>query len=517
MRRPPTALILVAAVPALLVILPIAITLGDAIEAGTTRMFALLWRPLVGDLLVNTVLLTLASVIACVAIGTTAAILVERTDLPARPVWAVLATAPLAVPAFVASYAWVSISPALEGFGGALVVTVFAYAPLVYLPVAASLRGLDPALEDAARTLGDSPMRCLRRVVLPQLRPAILGGALLVALNILVEFGAFALMRFRTFTTEIYAAYRSGFDGAEAAAMAIVLLLFCLACLAAESRFRRLAHYARIGRGTQRRATPYPLGRWKAVAVAGFFVLASLSLGVPILTVLFWLAQHGSAAITPEEASPLALLNASLSTIGLGLGAALLTLVLALPLAVLSTRWRRFRLTAPLERGAWLAQGVPGIVIALALITATVQAVPALYQSTLLLLIAYAILFMPFALVGMRTALLQSDRRLEDAAKSLGAGSMRVLWRITVPLAAPGFGAAAALVFIAVSTELTATLLLAPIGTETLATRIWGDTSTLAFAAAAPYAAVLITLSMGASWLLARRFGLAALHGNGGH
>jgi iron(III) transport system permease protein len=202
MRRPPTALILVAAVPALLVILPIAITLGDAIEAGTTRMFALLWRPLVGDLLVNTVLLTLASVIACVAIGTTAAILVERTDLPARPVWAVLATAPLAVPAFVASYAWVSISPALEGFGGALVVTVFAYAPLVYLPVAASLRGLDPALEDAARTLGDSPMRCLRRVVLPQLRPAILGGALLVALNILVEFGAFALMRFRTFTTE---------------------------------------------------------------------------------------------------------------------------------------------------------------------------------------------------------------------------------------------------------------------------------------------------------------------------
>jgi iron(III) transport system permease protein len=235
------------------------------------------------------------------------------------------------------------------------------------------------------------------------------------------------------------------------------------------------------------------------------------------LTVLFWLAQHGSAAITPEEASPLALLNASLSTIGLGLGAALLTLVLALPLAVLSTRWRRFRLTAPLERGAWLAQGVPGIVIALALITATVQAVPALYQSTLLLLIAYAILFMPFALVGMRTALLQSDRRLEDAAKSLGAGSMRVLWRITVPLAAPGFGAAAALVFIAVSTELTATLLLAPIGTETLATRIWGDTSTLAFAAAAPYAAVLITLSMGASWLLARRFGLAALHGNGGH
>jgi iron(III) transport system permease protein len=514
--RPPLGLILIGAVPALLVMLPIGITLVDAVSAGAARMLALLWRPLVGDLLINTVSLTVAAALLCAVIGTTVAILVERTDVPARPVWAVLATAPLAVPAFVASYAWVSISPALEGFAGALVVTVFAYTPLVYLPVAAALRGLDPALEDAARALGDGPLRCLRRVVLPQLRPAILGGAVLVALNVLVEFGAFALMRFRTFTTEIYAAYRSGFDGAEAAALAMILLGFCLACLGAEAWLRRPAHYARIGKGARRRATPYALGRWTVPVAAGLVLLSALALGVPIGTVLFWLTQHGSAAITPEEASPIARLNASLSTVGLGLGAALLTLGLALPLAVLSTRWRGFGLTAPLERGAWLAQGVPGIVIALALITATVQTVPVLYQSTLLLLFAYAILFMPFALVGMRTALLQSDRRVEEAARSLGAGWAAVLWRVILPLAAPGFGAAAALVFIAVSTELTATLLLAPIGTETLATRIWGDTSTLAFAAAAPYAAVLIALSMGASWLLARRFGLTALHAQAG-
>ncbi|MDD2877560.1 MAG: iron ABC transporter permease [Acidiphilium sp.] len=509
-QHPPIALLLIGAVPAALVLLPIGITLADAVAAGAARIFALVWRPLVGDLLINTMTLTIAAALCCVTLGTIAAFLVERTDLPGRSVWAVLATAPLAVPAFVASYAWVSLSPDLEGFGGALVVTVFAYTPLVYLPVAAALRGLDPALEDAARALGDTSARCIRRVILPQLRPAMLGGALLVALNILVEFGAFALMRFRTFTTEIYAAYRSGFDGAEAAALAMILLLFCLACLAGESLLRRRSHYARIGKGTQRRASPYPLGRWRVPAALGFALLAALSLGVPILTVLYWLTQHGSAAITPEDASPLKLLMATLSTVELGLGGAVLTLGLALPLAILSTNWPRFALTAPLERGAWLAQGVPGIVIALALITATVRLMPDLYQSTLLLLVAYAILFMPFALVGIRTALLQSDRRLEDAARSLGSGWGQVLWRITVPLAAPGFGAAAALVFIAVSTELTATLLLAPIGTTTLTVRIWGDTSTLAFAAAAPYAAVLITLSMGASWLLARRFGVRA-------
>jgi iron(III) transport system permease protein len=140
----------------------------------------------------------------------------------------------------------------------------------------------------------------------------------------------------------------------------------------------------------------------------------------------------------------------------------------------------------------------------------TIGALPALYQSTALLLIAYAVLFMPYALVGIRAALAQAERRLEEAGRSLGVGWVGVLLRITLPLAAPGFGAAAALVFIAVTTELPATLLLAPIGTETLAIRVWGDTSTVAFAAAAPYAAILLALSMTASFVLARRFGLGA-------
>jgi iron(III) transport system permease protein len=124
------------------------------------------------------------------------------------------------------------------------------------------------------RALGDTPWRCVRRVVLPLLRPAMLGGALLVTLNILVEFGAFALMR-------------------------------------------RPVHYARIGRGAQRRGVPYALGVWQLPAVVGFAALAGPSLGVPILTVLYWLTRHGAAAITPAEASPLALLTAAISTIEL--------------------------------------------------------------------------------------------------------------------------------------------------------------------------------------------------------
>src|SRR5271154_5739303 len=151
----------------------------------------------------------------CAFIGAAAAWFVERTDLPGRKVWGVLAVAPLAVPPFISSYAWVSLSNSLQDFAGALVVITCAYYPLVYLPVAAALRGLDPVLEETARSLGQTTWGCFFRVVLPQLRPALYGGMLLVALKTLSEFGAFALLRFQTFTTELFAQFRTGFDGPD--------------------------------------------------------------------------------------------------------------------------------------------------------------------------------------------------------------------------------------------------------------------------------------------------------------
>ncbi len=123
------------------------------------------------------------------------------------------------------------------------------------------------------------------------------------------------------------------------------------------------------------------------------------------------------------------------------------------------------------------------------------------------MLVAYAILFLPLAVVGVRATLAQMPRNLEEVGRSLGLSRARVLRRIVLPLAAPGIGAGAAIVFVSIVTELTATLLLAPIGTTTLATEMWADTSTLAFAAAAPYAAAMAALSLLSTWLLAGRYG----------
>ncbi len=506
---PPHSLVAVSALAAALVVLPLAETVLRAARVPLAEAQSLLLRPLVGELLVNTVSLAVAATAISAVLGTGCAWFVERTRLPGRRVWAVLAAVPLAVPPFISSYAWVSLSPALQDFTGALLVVSCSYYPLVYLPVAASLRGMDPALEETARSLGRGAWGSFFSVVLPQLRPALLGGMLLVALHMLTEFGAFALLRFRTFTTALFVEYRTGFNGPAASLIAVTLLLLCLLCVVAELKVRGTASYARIGRGARRPATPHNLGWTQGPVLAGFAILVTATLGVPLGMILYWLTQHGSAAISPADVSVSRLLAATLSSVWLGLAGAALTVVLALPLGILASRYEGWVVTL-LERTAYVAQGVPGIVVALALIALTIHGLQPLYQSAVLLLGAYAILFLPLALVSVRAALMQAQRALEDSARSLGLGGMEVARRVLLPIALPGLGAAAALVFVSIVTELTATLLLAPIGTETLATQVWADSHDLAFAAAAPYAALMVVLSLVSTWLLARRFGRTA-------
>ena len=509
---PSPVLLAAAFLPVLLVLVPLGVTVVKAFNLGAEEAARLLFRPLVGELLLHTLAIAVAAAATSALIGTAAAWFVERTHLPGRRVWAVLAAVPLAVPAFITSYAWVSLSASLQDFAGALLVVTSAYYPLVYLPVAAALRGMDPAVEETARSLGCSPAASFFRVVLPQLRPALFGGMLLVTLDVLAEFGAFSLLRFRTFTTQIYAEYRTGFNGAGASLLSAVLIFLCLICLVAELKVRGGARYGRLGRGTRRTIARHELGGAKLPVLAGFLLLIALTLGLPLGMILFWLTQHGGAASTPVAPAPLLLLAATAHSLGLGLAGAALTTLIALPLGFLATR-HRGPLVTFLERAAYLAQGVPGIVIALAIVSLTVHALRPLYQTTALLLFAYAILFLPLALVSVRSALIQAQPNLEDAGRALGLGRLAVIHRVVLPLAAPGLGAAGAMVFISVVTELTTTLLLAPIGTRTLATQVWADTSTLAFAAAAPFAGLLVLISLASSWLLASFFGRSGLLG----
>jgi iron(III) transport system permease protein len=494
----PPLLLVAATAVALLALIPLGFVVVYTVVIGADEAWSLLVRPRVGELLFNTTRLVLGGMALSTVIGTAAAWLVERTQLPARRLWHVLLAAPLAVPAFVNSFGWVSLTPKVEGYAGALVIVTMSYYPLVYLPVAAMLRGLDPALEETAYSLGLGPWRTFTRVVLPQLRPGMLGGALLVGIHLLAEFGALQMLRFPTFTTAIYDQYRSSFNGPAANMIASVLVLCCLLLLLGELRLRGHHRYARLGQGAARPAGRRPLGRLTPVALLGLALLVVLALGVPIGSLVHWLVIGSSTAFPIGS-----LVSTTATSLGLGLVAALVTTALAVPVAWLAVR-HRSPVSTTLERSTYFANALPGIVVALALVTVSIHYVQPVYQTTALLVTAYSIMFLPRAMVTVRAALAQAPPLFDDVSHSLGNGPIATLRRVTLPLIAPGLGAGAALVFLAVVTELTATLLLAPIGTATLATQFWSNTASVAYGAAAPYGALMVLLSAPATYLLSR-------------
>jgi iron(III) transport system permease protein len=482
----------------LLALIPLFFVAGYTVSIGWAEASRLVLRARVGMLLEHTAALVAGSVLLSITIGTGAAWLVERTSLPGRRVWHLLLAAPLAVPAFVNSYGWVSLTHAVEGYAGALLIVTLSYYPLVYLPVAAALRGLDPGLEETSRSLGLGPWSSFVRVVVPQLRPAILGGALLVGLHLLAEFGALQMLRFPTFTTAIYDQYRSSFNGPAANMLAGVLVLCCLVLLLGELRLRGHRRYARVGGGTARHAEPRRLGRLTVPALLAVLLVVVLALGVPLGSLLHWLLVGSSTAF------PVGTLVATAGTsIGLGAVAAVVTTALAVPVAWLAVR-HRSAVSTLLERSTYFGNALPGIVVALALVSVSLAALPPVYQTVWLLLGAYAIISMPRAMVSAKAAMVQAPPVLGDVSRSLGLGPARTFRRVVLPLIAPGLGAGAALVFLAVATELTATLLLAPIGTRTLATEFWANQSSMDYGAAAPYAALMVLISLPATYLLTR-------------
>jgi iron(III) transport system permease protein len=482
------------AVPvSLLGLIPIGYIVAESYALGWAGAQKALFRPRVADLLGNTLALVGTCLLGCVLLGVASAWLVERTDLPGRKVWAAVLVAPLAVPAFVNSYAWASLWPQFEGLPAATTITVLSYYPFVYLPAAAALRGLDPVLEETGAALGLGPVARFVRVVLPQLRVAILGGGLLVGLHILAEFGALQMIGYETFTTVILVQFQSTFNGAAATMLAGVLVACSLLFVTLEVLARGGARYARVGAGAARLPVPAPLdlARWPVVAVLSGLLVAAI--GVPAYAVARWWSYD--TGIDSE------LMTALFSTLRFGLIGAAVTTLAALPLAWLAVRRRNLVSTA-LEQCAYLTSSLPGVVVALALVTLTVRWADSLYQTTAVVAACYLMLFLPRSLVNLRAGLAQASPELDDAARALGSSEVKRLVRVTLPLIAPGVAGGAAFVFLAVCTELTATLLLAPTGTTTLATQFWAHSDSLDYAAAAPYAAVMIAISVPLAYLM---------------
>jgi iron(III) transport system permease protein len=174
--------------------------------------------------------------------------------------------------------------------------------------------------------------------------------------------------------------------------------------------------------------------------------------------------------------------------------AALAGAACALPVALLAAR-HPGRTAGAVERLAFAGHALPGIVVALALVFLGTRATPGLYQTLAMLVLALVVLFLPQAIGATRAALLQIDPHVEEAARSLGRSPLAVLRTITAPLARAGVLAGAALVFLTAVKELPATLVLAPIGFDTLATEVWRTTSAGFYERGAVPSLVLLVVS----------------------
>ncbi|EAQ00463.1 Binding-protein-dependent transport systems inner membrane component [Janibacter sp. HTCC2649] len=500
--RPSRALLALGALAtatALLSLLPLAYVIGATAETGWGTAAELIFRPRVGELLVNTLLLVACTVPLCIVIGVGGAWLVERTQLAGARWWSLALAAPLAIPAFVNSYGWVSVVPSLGGLHAGVLIATLSYFPLVYIPVAATLTRLDPALEESAAALGLGPWAVFRRVVLPQLRLAISGGSLLVGLHLLAEYGAFAMIQFDTFTTAIMSQYQSTFNGVAGSMLAGVLVLLCFLMLWLEARTRGRARLSRIGSGSQALPPRARLHRFQAPAQLALVAVTVLAFVLPVSFVLRWAFAGRPGTWVADD-----LLTALAQTLGYASAGAVVTVILAFPLAFLAVRhstvFSRF-----LELSNYVTSSMPGIVVGLAFVTISIRVVPDLYQSAAVLITAYSLLFLPRALVSLRSGLAQAPPELEEAAQTLGWHPAMAFVRVTLRLSAPAAAGGAALVFLAVVNELTATLLLAPNGTRTLATAFWSKSSEINYTGAAPYALLMIVLSMPMTYILFRQ------------
>lgn len=501
-RRPPRLLVLAGAGTAAVALIPLLYLIVRAGQAGWPRIVAVLTRPRTLETIGTSVALAATVVLACLLVGVPAAWLLARARLPLTGMWVVLLALPLAVPSYVAAYTWIAQFPAMNGFWAAALILTLVSFPYVLLPVTAALRSSDPALEEMARALGDGPVRAFARATLPQVWPAAAGGALLVALYVLADFGAVALLRVDAFTRVIYSSYRASFDRVSATVLALVLVALAAALVAAERRVRGHHLRWRVAGGARRAPVPTELKpRARAGALGALAALSLLALGLPLASLVLRMIEGTRSPLRPAE-----LVSAAAASLGTAAAGAVLAVALALPVAILAGRYRNPGVRW-VETLSFSGHALPGVVVGLSLVFLSLSVAPFAYQTIALLSFAYAVLFLPKAIGVIRGATEAVPPVLEHTARTLGRGPLRAWVATTFRLTLPGIAAAGLMVALTAMKELPATLMLRPTGLDTLATELWTRTEVAAYGSAAPYAITLVALAAVPAWLLGRELG----------
>ena len=503
------AVVFLAAVPLVYVIYSsVALPPGKWLGLWNARLPQLLW---------NTLTLAFLVAAGCFALGVSCAWLLARRDFFGKQVALWLLVLPLTIPTYVFAHiytelldddGWLGMAwhglfgadarvPDLFNVFGVAVILSLAGFSYVFLLVRAALMRSNQSLENAARIHGASPREVFMRINLPLLRPAIAAGLAVVILHVLSDFGAVSMLRYQTFTLSIYLQMSGRFDYQAAAGLSMVLVLLSMTFLVLERFFRSRQRY--FCSAQSRLVEPRRAGVLEQVLIWTWLgIILLFAFVLPLAWMIHWSWQawvdnHINAEFWRYVRN----------TGVVSFTAATIAVCAAFPIGLFHAR-NHSLLSHSYVQLSNVGFVLPGPVVALGVISFVLAVVPILYGTFLALILALVIRFLPLAVQAQEAAMQQLTPNIEQAGRILGAGPFENLWRVTLPMIRGGIVSAWVLVFIDVLKELPATLLLRPIGFDTLPVRIWIEASEEMLELAAPAALMLVIGTFPAIWVMMR-------------
>ena len=517
-RSSSSALQLMVMASAALILLPLGYVTMLALSADLA-VWQRLWATRVPELLFNTVSLAGAVAAITLVLGVLTAWMVTRFEFPGRRLWEVALVLPLTMPTYVLAYVynyllgyngpveqlWQMmagpqariVSP--QSFWGVTFVMALDTFPFVYLLTRSALLSFNVSFEEVARSCGASPLRTMFRVTLPLLRPSIVAGVALVVLYVVSDFGAVSLLRFQTLTYAVFQQMTGRSDNQAASILSILLVVLALLFLLTERWFRRKSRFYQTSgryRSPQRISCGWLSAGLLTTCLAS---VVALAFGIPAYLLVTW-------SLSPEAQ---AILDARFfgfvwnSTLLSGL-AATAAVIVGLPLAYLASRKPTW-LNLGCLQAAYAGYVLPGPVAALAVLVLFLKILPFFYGTVLVLIVAYVLHFLPAGLQSLEPSIQQITPNLEEVSRTLGLGVRETWRRVTLPLIRNGVIVAWVLVFLQTMKELPATLLLRPVGFDTLAIRVWLEASEEYYQLAAPSALLIVLVGLPALFLLLSR------------
>ncbi len=497
----------------LLFLPPLISLIANGLHAGLPALSEIGIKHL-STLVLKTILLAFFSTTWATILALPFAWLVIRTNIPWRGLWRWVGTIPLAIPSYIGALTYITLlGPAgivndvirsitgdltpwvnIYGFwGGVFVLGSFTY-PIMFLFLTSALEHTNPALEEAASSLGLGRLGVFLHVTLPLLRPTMLASGLLIFLYAISDFGALSLLRVQVLTTEIYHQLNTRFDQDAAALLSCFLVGIAIIVLIGQRVLLGKRHYTTVT-GNARESRPLDLGPWRWPALAWILLVLTISFFLPLALLLY---QSGVSTLLinvlqkqwPFMANSL-WIGSLTATLAISLGAAV---------AYISQRLEPWA-GRPLSNITQIGYAIPGTVLGLSLILLYNTYVPWLYGSVAVIILAYLIRFLTEAVQSSKAALTSIHPTLEEAARSLGTRTFGVVSRIVVPITKPALLAGWALVFISAMKELDATLLLRPAGFDTIPVRIYIHTVEAEYSTAAVMSIVLI-VATAVPWLV---------------